>query len=168
MSKEIFKKIKGFEKYEISNFGRVKSFCWGKERILKNQKDSNGYLYVRPSKNGKLLIKSLHRMVAEAFLKLDKKRLQVNHIDGNKGNNNINNLEWCTPKENNIHAIKIGLHKGIKGENHPKAKLKEKDIIKIRKLYKNYNETYSSIARQFNVARHTINRIINNKTWNHV
>lgn len=104
--------------YQVSNLGKVKSLSRKKwcgssyanrnETILKEY-IRNKYYAVKLSKDGKTKHFKVHRLVAEAFIK--KPELQVNHIDGNKQNNRVDNLEWVTQKENIEHAIKIGLRK---------------------------------------------------------
>lgn len=116
---EIWKDIKGYEgKYEISNFGRVKSHVkigtptYYKTPIL----STPGYYIVCLSKDGKVPYSvGIHRLVAEAFVEnTDKTKTEINHKDGNKLNNYYENLEWVTRKENNEHAIKSGLRKYVK------------------------------------------------------
>lgn len=115
---EIWKPIKDYEGlYEVSNLGNIKSVKRkaknrgkGKriirERILKPSMDRpNGYYQIKLSKNGKLKTFKIHKLVIEHFLNKISKGLVVNHIDGNKLNNNINNLEICTQKDNIRHAI---------------------------------------------------------------
>ena len=108
---EIWRDIEGYENiYQISNLGRIKSFK-GHEKILKPRKDGNGYLQVDLCKSGKIKKFLIHRLVAIAFILNPKNKPCVNHIDGNKENNCIDNLEWCTVQENNIHAFKTNLKK---------------------------------------------------------
>jgi len=121
MIEEIWKPVKGYEGlYEVSNLGRVKSLerfanCrYGgtcKEKILKGGKDGAGYLLVGICQNKKRKTKKVHRLVAEAFLKNPENKKTVNHKDGVKANNFVENLEWMTHKENVRHASKTGLLK---------------------------------------------------------
>ena len=128
---EIWKDIVGFEGwYQISNLGRVKSLKryvkhnYGgdrvvEERIIKQtiENRKNGYGYMRTSlakgSIGKQVRVNTHRLIAEAFIPNPDNKKFVNHKDGNKLNNSLDNLEWVTPKENVDHARKTGLWKGI-------------------------------------------------------
>jgi hypothetical protein len=96
--------------YYVSSWGRVKSFKHGKERILKHW-IVKGYVFVQLSKNNKQKSVSIHRLVANAFIMNPLKKTSVNHKDGNKTNNCIDNLEWMTHKENIQHAWDTGLFK---------------------------------------------------------
>jgi hypothetical protein len=121
---EIWKDIKGFNGvYQVSNLGRVKKTYRKltrlvnpkyatKEIILKGGIFSNGYLFVCLTKD-KYTSKNylVHRLVAETFIDNPMNKTDVNHIDGNKQNNCIDNLEWCSRSENLAHAVKIGLVK---------------------------------------------------------
>ena len=94
--KEIWRDIKDYEgHYQVSNWGRVKSIKFGKEKILKLIKDKDGYLQVTLCKNNIKKVYKVHRLVAEAFIDNTDKLPQVNHKDENKLNNNVENLEWC-------------------------------------------------------------------------
>ena len=111
---EIWKNIEGYEnKYLISNLGRVKSLYdnKGRERELIRipRIAKNGYYYVNLYKNGKSKTKKIHRLVAEHFINNINNYPCVNHIDGNKLNNKVENLEWCTYSENTRKAIELGL-----------------------------------------------------------
>lgn len=111
MNKEIWKDIPNFEGlYQVSNLGRVKSLekkVWNRyqfikkeEKMLKYGNTPKGYYTVKLYKNSTHCNKKIHRLVAEAFIPNPEGKPQVNHIDGNKKNNNVENLEWCSNKEN--------------------------------------------------------------------
>lgn len=123
---EIWKDINGYEGYyQISNQGNVRSvdrFDGVHDRkgtIIKPNLKQNGYLQVGLRTHNKRKWIGVHRLVAIHFIENPDNKPQVNHIDGNKQNNTINNLEWVTAKENQNHATKIGLRKNMpKGEKH--------------------------------------------------
>ena len=118
---EVWKDIEDFEGlYQVSNFGRVKSLertrkgiknsnCFLAGRILKNKHNNKGYCFVGLCKNKKITYVRPHRLVAEYFILNPDNKPQVNHIDGNKDNNRIDNLEWMTNAENMQHALANGL-----------------------------------------------------------
>ena len=103
----IWKDIKGYSKYQINNYGDI----WSKisQRKLKPfSSGKNGYLKITiTADNGKSKKEFIHRLVALAFLPLDENKTIVNHKDGNKLNNYVDNLEWCTPEENNKHSARV-------------------------------------------------------------
>lgn len=107
---EIWKEIKGYPNYQVSNMGRVKSLgkskTWKTERIRKAKIGSNGYISIDLWKNGKEKRFSVHRLVAEAFIPNPNNLPQVNHKDENKQNNCAENLEWCSAEYN----INYGTH----------------------------------------------------------
>ena len=107
---EIWKDIEGYENlYQVSNLGRVKSLNYnhtGKEKIMKAKKDK-GYLRVQLYKDGKPKFYSVHRLVATSFLPNPNNLSQVNHIDEDKSNNIVDNLEWCSAKYNSNYGTRI-------------------------------------------------------------
>ena len=128
---EIWANIKGFENlYKISTYGRIKSLGNGKstntetkkERVLKSNYSLTGYEKIKLFKDGKRYYFSVHRLVAQTFLANEENKKEVNHKDGNKGNNNVDNLEWVTSSENQLHAFKNGLQKSRMGKDHVQSK----------------------------------------------
>ncbi|UEL49860.1 HNH endonuclease [Terrisporobacter hibernicus] len=111
----------------MSNLGRVRSFLNNGGNIVQEGKhkaifqDKNGYICVRISKDKKAKNQFVHRLVAEAFIPNPQNKHQVNHIDGDKTNNNVSNLEWSTPEENIQHAYKNGLNIPLRGEINPRS-----------------------------------------------
>ena len=98
---------KGF--IEVSNEGRVRSLLRGTPRVLKTQTDNNGYHRIRVTIEREKITYKVHREVAKAFIPNADNLPQVNHKDGNKNNNSVDNLEWITNKDNAHHAIENGL-----------------------------------------------------------
>ena len=141
---EKFKDIKGYEgKYQVSNLGNVKSLI-GKGRVLKPLKH-NGYLVAQLSKNGSHKRHKTHRLVALTFIPNPLNKSEVNHINGNKTDNRLENLEWVTHRENTIHAFDMGLNKAQK--------------VIDTKTGKIYN-SISSASKEFNVNYATLIGII--------
>lgn len=97
---EVWKDIDGYEGYQVSNLGRVRSFKNGKVRILKPSSDKCGYLIVNLCKNSSSKSCRVHRLVAQAFIPNPNNLPQVNHKDENPSNNIVSNLEWCDAKYN--------------------------------------------------------------------
>lgn len=125
---EIWKDIKNYEGlYKISNLGKVKRIS-SKERFIKETDNGNGYKLVGLSKNNKRKNYYVHRLVAEAFIPNLNSFKEINHIDNNKSNNKVNNLEWCNRSYNVKYSYDNGYHippKGMlgrKGKNHSISK----------------------------------------------
>lgn len=166
---EVWKKIKGFETYEISSNGRLKkNLAFRKYRsyqskILNPCFDKDGYLRTALSFNGVTKMKRIHRLVAEAFLENKNNYPVINHKNGIKSDNFLDNLEWCTVKENNVHAIKLGLKKPLKGINHNMVKLTLIQVLEIRKNKNNL--TQKKLSEIYKVSTSQIGRIIRNERW---
>lgn len=183
--KEEWREIAGTDGlYEVSNKGRVRS----KDRIINKFNGSvvcahrfkgqilspfftgKGYLkgqgYLTVNINHKR--RKVHRLVAEAFLCNPEKLPQVNHKDGNKQNNSVENLEWCTNRHNVLHAVEKGLR--LKGEEMHNAKLNSETVLFIREKYICGDKEHGAkpLARRFGVSPATIRSIILNKKWRHI
>lgn len=116
---EIWKKIEWYENYEVSSLWRIKSLVWWKEKIRKLNKNRYWYIAVLLSKDTNKKLVKIHRIVASAFISNKENKPQVNHIDWDKSNNNVSNLEWCTPSENALHSIRILWNNNHLKTNHP-------------------------------------------------
>ena len=127
-----------------------------RNRKVKPRPNSKGYLRVNIC--GKMMF--VHRIVAEMYVPNPEKKEQVNHKDGNKLNNNADNLEWVTNQENRDHAVKHGLH--VHGEDCPWAKLTARDVACIRRNSFIKSTVLSSI---YNVTPHYINDIKRGRRW---
>lgn len=129
---EIWRDVVGYEGvYQVSNKGRVKRIGayknqsdkeWKAERILKNAIKDNEYRFVQLSLNNKVRMRYVHRLVAEAFIPNLDSKPTVNHKDGDRANNNADNLEWSTYSENNVHSIEV-LHRDSKNSSDSKPVL---------------------------------------------
>lgn len=165
---EIFMPIKGYEGiYEVSNLGRVKSLeriimrptkvysrilkphCKIYSRVVLCDKDKN---------KGEI---SIHRLVAENFIPNPENKPFVNHIDGNKNNNALLNLEWVTPSENQLHAHTTGLSHAIKGSKHSNSKLTEEEVVEIYRSKKKQKD----LALEFKVSQASIFLIKKGINW---
>ena len=151
---EIWRPVPDYEDYQISNFGRVKSFWFGKVKILKPVLLLD-YLAVTLYKDGKSKMFKVHRLVATVFIPNPDNKPEVNHIDGNKFNNYVGNLEWSTQTENIRHAVANDLIKS--GEGNYQAKLTNEQVEYIRNNPDSLNQY--ELAKKFGVDRRTISKI---------
>lgn len=168
--------INGFDGYQVSNYGNVRSIDRVvsahdgrrklnlKGRLLKSAID-DGYKKVAFSIGKKLFTKKVHRLVAEHFCEKPMGIREVNHIDGDKLNNHYSNLEWVSRSRNVKHAFELGLAKGLKGSRNPNSKLTEQDVQEIRNIAsqkRNYNRI--ELSKRYGVTPKHIQDIVNSKT----
>lgn len=180
MSVETWKDIPEFRgSYQVSNMGRVRSvdkvvtFKDGsmrkyKGKVLKTPPSKGtGYKELSLSSDGRRNTKTVHRLVLEAFKPhVNMSDLDVNHIDGNKLNNHLTNLEWLTRRDNNLHAHDTGLIDN-RGERSPNAKLSNTDVLEILQRLDS-GETHKDIGLDYGVSRNCITDINKGLTWREV
>ena len=150
-----WKKIKNYEDYEVSNDGEVKStgittkYADGRvitkpSKILKPYKTKNGYLNVYIYKNKKPKCFGIHRLVAQVFIDNPNNLEQVNHINGDKQDNRVENLEWCTSSYNQYHAIKHGLKRSKQINQYDLKGNLIKTWFNIGEITRYYNVSHAS------------------------
>lgn len=159
------KPISGYEGlYSVTMSGFI--YSHKNKGYLKPLYDEHGYVQFSLYKDSKMKTLKVHKLVAETFIDNPGNKPCVNHIDGNKYNNNALNLEWCTYSENNKHSFSIGLQTNV-GEQNPNAKLKDNDIIEIKELI-NKGLKNIEISKIFGVSSDLISKIKTGKCWRHV
>lgn len=120
------------------------------------------------TKNGLPKTYSVHRLVAEAFIPNPLGKPTVNHLDGDKLNNDVTNLEWATYSENVCHAFEHGLSKPKLGEENHRAILFDREINKIRREFMDSDITQVELARKYSVSPTTVSQIISGDVWGHI
>lgn len=167
---EIWKEVDGHPNYQVSNFGRVKSYAiYSMGKIMKETIHKSGYIYYKLKRANEITNITIHRLVAIHFIPRDENiKLEVNHKDGNKLNNRANNLEWVSRSENVKHSFINKLHIPKMGIECHTNKLSEIDVREIIELLKTSNLRVCDIARLYNVCWSTINYIKLNKSWKHI
>jgi hypothetical protein len=195
---EVWKQVVGYEGlYEVSTLGNLKTFNWkgtGQTRIMKPAKDHKGYLRTMLVKDKIAKTIKMHRIIAQAFLVNPENKATVNHKNGIKNDNRVDNLEWATNMENIQHAIDNGLMKTNKNKTY-KAKtdkpkklrtlfdsstqfkknnrphneiLNEKLVLEIRAAFVPKIVTRAILAERYGVSQYTIKDVISRKRWAHV
>ena len=188
IAQESWRPVVGFEGYyDISSIGRVRGLdrvvkrddrlLTIRGRVLKTHKSNagRGYLLIGLSRNNKikmfsLLILNSAFISAIAFIENKHGKPYINHIDCDTLNNCVENLEWCTAKENMRHAWDNGLMvlpPVFAGENHPQAKLKDNDVLEIRRRL-SAGDLHRDIAKDYSVSSGTIGFINRGETWTHI
>lgn len=153
--------LKILDNYEISNEGVIRNINTG--RVIKQFVGKDGY--VRTQIAGKT--RTVHRLVATAFIPLEDGKIFVNHKDGNKQNNKSTNLEWCTRSENMQHAYDHNLKEHPVGVKNGRNKLSYEDVSFILEHYKPRDKVFGAraLATVFNVAPQTISAVISGQNW---
>ena len=159
------KEVKGYEGlYEVDESGVVYSVR--RNRSLNPIKMKSGYSYVHLCNGKNTKLARIHRIVASAFIPNTENKPQVNHINGDKSDNRVNNLEWCDAKYNMRHAQKLGLFTP-EGENNPVSKLTSKEVEKIREEYKRGTKEFGicALGEKYGVSDVMISKIVTGKSW---
>lgn len=172
---EIWKSIKHYPNYQVSNLGNVrrlnKDYRCPKYRYLKPKLEKTGYLRVCLYENLKPKFHSIHRLVALAFIPNYKNKPTVNHINGQKNDNRVENLEWATYSENELHSIKVlNINRNTFKQKQSaiiigksKRKLTQKQAFEIKEKYPNIS--VKQLCKDYNVSQSTIYKILQNKTY---
>ena len=167
--KEQWKILEKYPNYSVSNTGRVKNHITG--RVLKSNISRVGYHRVGLYPNSRGLSGPdyvvIHRLVAIYFLKNSEKLPQVNHLDGDKGNNRASNLEWCTASRNIKHSYDMGLNVFPRGSRHFASKIEESDVREIRKRCL-LGHRQKDIAKDFGINQQNVSLISRGIAWSHV
>ena len=153
-------------RYQVSSTGQVRG---PSGKILKPAPNNKGYpsvhIYYKPKSEARGLTKTVHRLVANAFIPNPLELKTVNHKDGNKANNAKDNLEWCSNRDNMRHAFQTGLNNQF-GENNSRSKLSICDVVNIRTRLRN-GESVASISRAYPVSHFIISQIKHGKLWDY-
>ncbi|AXF52524.1 MAG: HNH endonuclease [Caudoviricetes sp.] len=153
------------QEYRIDKMGNV----WSPYRgwsLIKLSKINKGYLRAGLMTSSGRKFFMVHRLVMETFSPIENSsELQVNHKDGNKENNSLDNLEWCTNSENVIHSYKTGLQAPLRGEKANGNILKEKSVLEICELIKLGKHSLTEIGERYGVSKYTISDIKRKKSW---
>lgn len=182
---EVWKDIEGYEGlYQVSSLGKVRSLnrkvrhssgnsmrvLVGKEILTFNA--GAGYLCVSLCKKGTIVRKYVHHLVSAAFLETQNNKKEINHKNGIKTDNKVENLEWCTHGENQKHSWKTGLRKkltwGKRGEKNYNSKLTKEQVLEIREKYVPKKYSLRRLAREYGVSNSQITRIIDQTSWRHI
>lgn len=134
---------------------------------MTQSKDKDGYLILGLYRNGKSKTVRVHRLVAKAFIENPYNLPEINHIDENKTNNHVENLEWCTTAYNLTYGHRLDY---VRGEKAPKAKLTHDQVKEIRRIYIKGDLQFgqSALSKKYGVSHPAIACIVKNKTWRHL
>ena len=153
------------QEYRIDKDGQVWS-PYGGWHVMSPSITSKGYHRIGLVADGKRKFYQIHRLVLETFNPIENSdRLQVNHIDGDKSNNCIDNLEWCTGSYNMQHSYDINIHKPPRGQSAGGSILTEEQVLEICKLIQSGTDSYAKIGEKYGVSKTAIYDIKRKKSW---
>lgn len=175
----MYKIIEEFPSYEINEYGNVRSVKTQKSKYV-NKGHEKVYFLVQFKKDKKTYTRKIHRLVAEYFLTPPSEELAeeckkvhpykpvVNHIDHDKTNNHVSNLEWCSMQHNSDEAYRNEVVPFLKGELNGRAILTEEDVHKMCKLFEEGKHTVVEVSEMFNISRGQGSKIRAGLSWVHV
>jgi hypothetical protein len=163
---ETWAPIPSYPGYEASNFGQIRSWCWTINRRHREMAEFPKRKTVRINENGYCIVgighrisRRVHVLVAEAFIGAKPYKMDVNHIDGNKQNNRVDNLEYLSRSDNHRHAFKLGLAKspftGVHGDAHRNTKISDADVKLLREQFSN-GVSRRALATQYGISYYTV------------
>lgn len=167
---EQWRPVVGCDKYQVSNLGRIRNLSG---KIMKTVTNNCGYqqLFLRVETNKRRAF-CVHKLVMTAFVGPPPDAMQIDHVNGEKSDNRLSNLEYVTAAENIRRAIKLGLHNSV-GINNGRAKLTEQEVIQIKTLLRQIDSgeitlTRQQVADRMGTYRQIVNHIAAERTWKHV
>lgn len=164
---EVWKELIGFDyKYIMNIYGDVINITNGKCVFVKKSLNGSGYYRVHLKINNKHKDFVIHRLIAINFIPNPNNKPEINHKNGIKSDNSIDNLEWVNRSENVLHAFRNKLKISAKGERHGRSKLTEEDVFNIRKIG-NSLSAYK-VGKMFSVGHRAIRLILIGETWTHI
>ena len=164
-TEDAWRPVPSFEgHYEVSTSGQVRSVKFGKQKLMRPTLDTDSYRGVCLCKQGTIIRRKVAKLVALAFIPNPENLPVINHKNGNKTDDNVGNLEWCSVKHNTRHAMRLGLL-NCRGEQNPGAKLTAMQVDRIRTLYADGDHTQRQLGKLFEVSQRAIGRIVNRTHW---
>ena len=151
--------VDGYDHYFVTNRGRVFSTKYKRAYMLKPSEAGYGYLFVNLSKNNKQKQRYVHHLVLEAFDRKREEREECRHLNGDRFDNRIDNLEWGSSKDNSHDCRKHGT---------TRSKLSDNTVLTIRKQYRQGKHTYKDLASVYDVHETMIGHIVRGEAWAHV
>ena len=168
---KIWKTVPGYSRYKASTDGEIYTPSWKGGRsgkIISPAKDAGGYMRTMlVNDEGRTATIKVHRIIATTFLENPEAKETVNHINGIKHDNRVENLEWATRSENVKHSFRTGLQSN-KGSKGPTSILTESQVLQIREMFKPGVCGRKYLGEMFKVSPATIKDVILRKTWNHI